>query len=273
MKILIAADMEGITGVTNWDHTDTKHSEYARFRRIMTAEVNAAVRGAFHGGASELLVADGHAGGYNLLIEELDERAWLHSGTFAPLSMVQGIDRDVAGAMFIGYHARAGTALAVLDHTWASRVTGVWLNDVLVGEIGLNAAVCGHFGAPVILVSGDRAACAEATELLSEVETVEVKRATSRFSVEHLPLKHTRSLIETAAQRAIERLKDGTAPAPFQVNLPVQVTLEFNQSNMVDSAMQLPGAVRLAGRRMRFEAADMHEAYRAFQAAVSLTFG
>jgi len=272
MKILIAADMEGITGVTNWDHTDPKHSEYARFRQIMTSEVNAAIRGAFNGGATEVFIADGHSGGYNLLIEALDERARLHSGTFAPLSMVQGIDSDVSGVMFIGYHARSGTAQAVLDHTWASRVMGVWLNDILVGEIGLNAAVCGHFGAPVVLISGDRAACAEAASLLGDLETVEVKRATSRYSVEHLPLNLASSLIETAAQKATTRLRNGKAPAPFKVQQPVQVTLEFNQSNMVDSASLMPGSVRLDGRRIRFEANDMREAYRAFQAAVSLTF-
>ena len=270
MKILIAADMEGITGVTNWDHVDTGHSEYARFRRIMTAEVNAAVRGAFDGGASEVVVADGHSRGCNILIEELDERARLNSGTFAPFSMVQGIDESVRGVMYIGYHARAGTAQAILDHTWATRVVGVWLNDVLVGEAGLNAAVCGHFGAPVILVSGDQAVCAEVTALLGEVETVEVKRASSRFSAEHLPEDLSRELIKGGARRAVERVKAGKGPGPYLPSLPIQVTLEFHQSNMVDAAMLVPGAVRLDGRRMRFEAANMIQAYQTFRAAVTL---
>ena len=270
MKILIAADMEGITGVTNWDHVDPGHSEYARFRRAMTAEVNAAVRGAFDGGASEVTVADGHSRGCNILVEELDERARLHSGTFAPFSMVQGIDESVNGVMYIGYHARAGTARAILDHTWATRVMGVWLNDVLVGEAGLNAAVCGHFGAPVILVSGDQAVCAELTSLLGEVETMEVKHASSRFSAEHLPAGRARQLIESGAKRAVQRLKEGKGPKPYQPARPVQVTLEFNQSDMVDAAMRVPGTTRLDGRRMRFEAADMPEAYRTFRAAVAL---
>ena len=270
MKILIAADMEGITGVVNWDQVDPGHSEYARFRKIMTAEVNAAVRGAFDGGAAEVVIADGHSRGCNILIEELDDRARLNSGTFAPFSMVEGIENGVDGVIYVGYHARAGTEQAILDHTWATRVMGVWLNNILVGEAGLNAAVCGHFEAPILMVSGDQAVCAEVTALLGQVETVKVKQATSRFSAEHLPLDQSRQQIQAAAKRAVQRLKDGIAPKPYKPDLPVKVTLEFAQSDMVDSAMRFPGAVRVGGRRISYEAVDMPAAYRTFRAAVAL---
>src|SRR5512143_376750 len=184
MKILIAVDMEGISGVINWDQTDPAHPEYQRFRRIMTAEVNAAVRGALAADPTvEIVVSDGHANANNILIEELDTHARLNTGTNAPFSMVQGIGPDVQGVLFIGYHARAGTPNAVLDHTWSSKaVYNVWLNGVVVGEVGLNAAVCGHFGAPVILVTGDQSVAAEARALLGPIETVEVKQASSRVS-------------------------------------------------------------------------------------------
>ncbi len=173
MKILIAADMEGISGVTNWDQVDPSKPEYPRFCKIMTADVNAAVLGAFDGGATDVVVSDGHAGGYNILIENLDPRVHLNSGNSAPFAMVQGIQAgDFSGAIFVGYHARSGTENAVLAHTWSSkRIANVWLNDVLVGEHGLNAAVCGAFGAPVIMITGDQTTIAQAEELLGPLET------------------------------------------------------------------------------------------------------
>ncbi|RPI22301.1 MAG: hypothetical protein EHM70_23975 [Chloroflexota bacterium] len=178
MKILIAADMEGITGVVNWDQVTPGQSEYERFRRIMTGDVNAAVRGCFEAGASEVIVADGHNFANNILIEELDPRARLNCGTPSPFAMVQGIDTGVDGVVFVGYHARAGATDAILNHTWSSKsVMNLWLNDTLTGEIGLNASVAGDFNAPVLMISGDAAACAEAKALLGEVETAVVKRA------------------------------------------------------------------------------------------------
>ena len=167
MKLLICADMEGVTGVTEWNHVSPSHAEYPRFRRLMTADVNAAVRGAFEGGATEIIVADGHNLGTNILIEELDPRARLNGGTTAPLAMVQGIQDGPDAVFFVGYHARNGTQNAILDHTWSSStVADVWLNGRVTGEIGLNAGVCGHFGVPVLLVTGDQSAGAEAREWL-----------------------------------------------------------------------------------------------------------
>ena len=114
MKILIAADMEGISGVTHGDQTTPGHSEYARFRKIMTADVNAAVQGAYAAGAEEVEVTDGHWDGANLLIEELDSRARLNAGNGSPFSMVQGVENGVDGVFFVGYHACAGSKNAAI---------------------------------------------------------------------------------------------------------------------------------------------------------------
>ena len=188
MKILIAADMEGVSGVVHWDQVDTKHKEYPRFRKIMTGDVNAAIRGAYDAGAQEVVIADGHGGARNILIEELDSRARLNSGTPSPLGMVQGLDSGVTAAMFVGYHARVGSQNAILDHTWSSQcVANVWLNGQAVGEIGWNASVCGGFDVPVIMISGDQTACAEAVELLGPIETAVVKQADGRMAAECLP--------------------------------------------------------------------------------------
>jgi D-amino peptidase len=274
MRILIAADMEGISGVVNWDQVTPGHSEYARFRRLMTGDVNAAVRGAFEAGADEVAVADGHANGNNILIEELDPRARLNAGNETSFAMVEGIDTRVQGVLFIGYHARAGSKNAILDHTWSSKtVANLWLNDILVGETGLNAAVCGHFDVPVLMVSGDHTLCAEAMDLLGSIELAAVKHATSRFSAECMAPQVAQDKICEAAARAVSRLAAGQAVPPFRLPQPVEVAVEFFNSNMADKAALLPGARRVNGRRIEFSAEDMPAAYSGFQAAVALARG
>ena len=271
MKILIATDMEGITGVTNWDQVDPGHAEYARFRRLMTGDVNAAIRGASDSGADEILVTDGHGFGTNILLEELDPRAHLICGDYSPLAMIQGVDQGVNGVIFVGYHARVGSQNAILDHTWSSvRVANLWLNNVLVGEYGLNAAVAGHFNVPVLMLTGDQTACAQASELLGSIETVVVKIAISRMAAECLPPLVTQERIQNAASLAVKRLKAGKAPKPFIVASPVHVTIDFNSSDQVDQAAIFPGSKRLDGRRLTFTADDMLAAYLAFQAVVAM---
>ncbi len=272
MKTLIAVDMEGITGVTSWNHVDsTPHPEYQRFRRIMTQDVNAAIAGSAEGGSDEILVADGHGYGRNILIEEMDPRARIHQGTPSPFSMVQGIDSGVQAVLFIGYHAHMSTQVAVLSHTWScEHVSNVWLNGRIVGEIGLNGSVCGSFGVPVLMISGDQAACDEASEWIPGIATVPVKKATSRFAAECLPPAVTQPLIRETAKRAVAAFLAGQAPAPLLVTLPVKITIEFLNAVMTDAVAILPSIRRLDGRRVEFEAGSMPEAYRLFRAAVSL---
>jgi D-amino peptidase len=273
MKILIATDMEGITGVTTWDQVTPGHAEYARFRRQMTEDVNAAIRGACDAGAEEVIVADGHWHGSNILIEELDPRARLSTGSPSPFSMMQGIDDSVDGVMFIGYHARNGSPNAILDHTWSSKtVANVWLNDILTGEYGLNAAVAGHFGAPVIMVSGDQTACGQMTELFGHVENAVVKQASGRFAAECLSPEVTRDMICVSAKRAVQRLAEGDIPDPLVLDTPMTVMVEFFSSDMADRASLIPFTKR-AGTRVSFTADEMDSVYRGFRAMVSLAVG
>lgn len=271
MKILIAADMEGVTGVVHWDQVSTSHPEYARFRRLMTADINAAIRGAYDGGATEVIVTDGHASSRNILIEELDPRARLNSGTPAPLSMVEGIDQGVQGVLMIGYHGRIGAQNAILDHTWSDeRVANLWLNGRLVGEAALNGAVCGHFGAPVLMISGDQTVCAEGKDFFGDIETAEVKRAVGRMAAECLPPAVTGQLIQNAAQRAVSRLAAGSNPPPFTLAAPIEMTLEFVQSEMADKAAIMPGAQRGPDRKVTFSADNMVTIYFAFRTLLAL---
>lgn len=273
MKILIAADMEGITGVTTWDQVDPKHAEYLRFRKLMTEDVNAAIRGAFDAGATEAIVADGHSHGSNILIEDLDRRARLNSGSPSPFSMMQGIDESVNAVLFIGYHARNGSENAILDHTWSSRtVANVWLNDLLTGEYGLNAALAGYFGVPVIMASGDQTACRQMSELLGDIETAIVKQASGRFAAECLPPEVTHELIYASAHHAMERLAEEDVPEPFVLDTPVRVTVEFFSSDMADRAATIPFTER-KDTCVSFTAPEMTSAYSAFRSMVTLGMG
>ena len=270
MKILIAADMEGVTGVVCWDHVSPAHPEYARFRRLMTNDVNAAIRGACDAGADEVLVSDGHSSGRNILIEALDPRARLRSGSPSPLSMVSGVETGVDGVALVGYHARIGVENAILEHTWSDeRVAALRINGQFTGETGLNAAICGHFGAPILMISGDQTVCAEAQALLGDVETAVVKIATGRMSAECFPPAVTEQRIYEAAFRAVTRLSRGEVPPPLRLPAPLTMEIDFVQSEMADKASQLPGSTR-EGRTLRYVAADILTMFQAFRCALAL---
>ena len=272
MKILIAVDMEGITGVTMWDHVTPGHAEYARFRKLMTEDVNAAIAGAFDSGAKEVVVADGHWNGSNILVEELDPRARLNSGAPSPFSMMQGIGKDVDGVFFVGYHARQGSANAVLDHTWSDTcVANLWLNEMVAGEYTFNAALAGHYGVPVIMASGDQTACGQMVEQLGALETAIIKQASGRFSAECLAPEVSHKMIRESAGRAVSRLQKKDAPKPFVVKTPVKITVRLASSDMADKAMQLPGATR-DDLMLSFIADDMPKAYSGFRALVMLSY-
>ena len=272
MKILISADMEGITGVTAWDQVTPGHSEYPRFRKLMTADVNAAVRGAFDGGAKEVVVSDGHWNGSNILVEELDARAHLNTGSPSPSSMMQGIDETFQGVFFIGYHARQGSELAVLDHTWSSTcVANLWLNGVIAGEFTLNAAVAGHHQVPVLLGSGDQTACAQMVADLGSIETVVVKRATGRYAAQCESPETTAAALAQTSSKAVKRLANHSAPQPFILKPPIVVTVELFTSDMADRVMHMPGVGR-QGLKLEFSAKNMPEAFSAFRSMVLLAY-
>jgi D-amino peptidase len=264
MRVLIAVDMEGVSGVVHWDHVNPSHADYARFRDILTEEVNAAIDGALDGGATAVIVTDGHNDGHNIMIEKLHAPARLNSGSPAPLSMVEGVQQAEV-VFFIGYHARADTPNAILCHTWTDEVRGVWLNDRAVGEIGLNAAVCGSFGARVSLITGDQAAAQEAIDLLGPIESVVVKTANSRMSAECLPVEETRTAIRHAAAHAMVR-----QIPPLVIEPPINLRVQLTRPDQIDRALAVPGTQRVDGVTIAWTGADMVNAYRAFIAIAGL---
>ena len=271
MKLLIAVDMEGISGVTSWDQVTPGHAEWHRFRKIMTADGNAAVAGAFMGGADEVVVTDGHWNGDNILIEELDPRARLNTGSPSPFSMVEGVIAGVDAAFFIGYHARNGTANAILDHTWsAARIHNLFLNGRVTGETGWNASLCGHYGVPVLLMSGDQSAAAEAGEWIPGIDSVVTKTAHGRWSAEILAPSLVQTRLRAAAEAAVMKFVRGEGPKPLKTTSPVTIRIEFAGSDMGDKAALLPGIHRLDGFNLEYTAEDMPSVYQAFRAAVTL---
>ncbi len=271
MKLLLVADMEGITGVTSWDEVTPGQSEWQRFRRLMTDDVNAAISGLFDAGAEEVIVKDGHWNSNNLLVEQLDSRAILQRGTPAPLAMLEGIQAGVDAVLFIGAHARVGTQNAILDHTWSSNVVNdVFLNGLPVGEIGLNAALCGELNIPAIMVSGDLAVTQEAQELIPGIHCAVVKEAKGRYSAACYSPTVTIPLIRKTAAKALDDFKLNRQPKPFQLTQPVKINLSLRNTVMGDRVQGLPGVTRVNGREVLIETETMLAAYQLFRAVVAL---
>ena len=266
MNVLISVDMEGISGVVMGDHTSSSHKEYERFRKLMTAEANAAIEGALAGGAEQIIVNDSHGGMANILIEELNPAAELISGSPKPFGMMQGIGPEVDAVFFVGYHAASGTGAAVLEHTWSGHVVELRLNGQVVGETGLNAALAGAYDAPVILVAGDRAVTEEAHALLGQIETVAVKDGVTRNAARCLHPEVAHKLIRQAAERALK-----LAVSPFVVPPPITLQVVFQRAIHADMAELVPGSQRVDGRTVEWTGEDMPTVYRVFRAMGALS--
>jgi len=270
MRVYISVDMEGVAGIVHEHQTDPIDprcaTAYGRSCRLMTGEANAAIEGALAAGATAVCVNDSHWLMRNLIAEELHEKAELISGGPKALSMVEGIDAGFDAAMLIGYHGRAGTRAAVIDHTYTDRVHEVRVNGRPMGELGLNAGIAGAFGVPVVLVSGDAAVGAEARDLLGDaVETVVVKEGLSRYAARSVSPAEARRRIADGASRAL-----GRAHEPFTFETPVTIEVEFALTVHADMAELVPGSVRSNGRTVRYRHADYREAFRAWRAMYNL---
>jgi D-amino peptidase len=256
MKVYISVDMEGVAGVVHVDQTRRTGHDYERARRWMTGEANAAVLGAFDAGATAVLINDSHGDMRNLNLEELDPRAELISGSLKPLSMVQGASADFGVALFVGYHAGAASRAGILDHTYYGRV----VSRCRVGgrdwnEAAINAAVCGSHGIPVALVTGDTAVCAQAREILGDVETVAVKEAITRYAARSLGPQAARDKIREGARRAVERARAGSVQ-PFRPEPPHRLEIDFVNSACADAAELVPGTRRTGGITTSYDAPD-----------------
>ncbi len=264
MKVYISCDMEGISGVVAGQQTGANGEEYKRAQKLMTGELNAAIKGALAGGATEVLVNDSHGSMRNILIEELNPKAQLISGSPKPLSMMQGIDDSFDAVFFVGYHAQAGTAYSVLDHTYTGIVYQVSLNGRPMGETGLNAALAGYFEVPVTLVTGDKLLVEEATALLGAVEGVAVKESYGRYAAKCLVPEAVHDLIRQAAKRALPGQR-----RPFTIEPPITLAVDFTSSAHLDMAELIPGS-RRSGRHIEYTHDDLLTVYKVWRAMLTL---
>ncbi|WP_221566959.1 M55 family metallopeptidase [Alkalihalobacillus sp. TS-13] len=260
MKIFISADIEGISGVAT-NVQLKKNDEYQRFRKLMTQEVNAAIEGAFKGGATEVVVADGHGNMSNIFIEDLDERARLVSGNNRVMCQLQGLDETFDGIMFIGHHGReAGSERTTISHTLAGICVGeMKINGKVVGETEMNAGVAGDFDVPTIFISGDDAYVAEVRETLPEVEAAVVKYGIDRFAAELIPPKRARKIIEEKAEAAVRRINEFQ---PYKVEGPITFDIEFKGSQQALMTTTIPSVELTGPKSIRFTCDDFVTAYK-----------
>ncbi len=225
LKIYISADMEGVVGAVTGDQLGPSGFEYGRFREFMTREVLAAIGAAKAAGATEVLVSDSHGNGENILIEMLPEDVMLVRSWPRPLMMMQGIDETFDAAIFLGYHAGTHNTEGVRAHTISSaRLADVRLNGRSVPEAGINAAIAGHFGVPVIMISGDDAAVEEAQELIGDMEGAVVKWNYGFHAARTLTPAAAYKLIAEKVTAAIARLDSFE---PFVMSAPVTLDVRF----------------------------------------------
>jgi D-amino peptidase len=271
VKVFIAVDMEGVTGVVGPEQLGPTGFEYQRFREFMTAEALAAIEGAREAGATEILVADSHGNGQNLLIERFSPDVRIVRSWPRPLGMMQGIDSSFAAAVFIGFHSGTANPAGVRAHTFSSaNLAGLTVNGQELSESGFGAAVAGHFGVPVVFISGDDVATAELRALVPDVETVVVKQALGFHSAVTATPAAAQARIRERVRAAVIRR---SAIAPFRVAGPVAVEITFKNYRPAEMLSYLSLFTRTASHRVRYAARDMVEATRILQFVEEYEFG
>jgi D-amino peptidase len=264
VRVHIISDIEGVSGVVKVEQTGPGDKLFDEGRKLYTEEINAAVRGAKAAGATEIVVMDCHGApkGYtfnSLIAEDLDpacdfvvQDEWTGYTDF----LEQGCD----GALFVGMHAMAGTPDGVMNHTVSGQAwQNLWFNGVAVGETGINAALCGTWGCPVLLVTGDSAACREGRALLGEgLTTVEVKQGFGMTAARNIAPKRARELIEAGAKQALTDLK---AVAPYDPGQPCEIKVEFKNTVAPDKLRFRAGVERVDDRIVRATADTWWEAW------------
>jgi D-amino peptidase len=261
LKVFISVDMEGLAGVVSSASVSATGADYAHFRDIMAAEANAAIDGAFRGGATEVLVRDGHGGKENLRPGDLDPRARLLRGQgTGPKNMMEGIDASFGAVVYIGYHAKAGTPNAILEHTSNGNVVDLSINGVSLPEGGYNALVAGMYDVPVVFVSGDRAVVDQIKGMLGTgVEGVAVKEEIGGDASLGLSPKQAQDEIRKGVEAAVRgraRARAYKLAAPYTMSLKVRA----------EKPELFAGARRIAAGEFTFVSSDLLQILTAFNA-------
>jgi len=257
-KVYISVDLEGISGVVGDDQTSAGGADYNRSRKLMAEDANAAIRGAFEGGASEVLVNDSHGSQRNLLPEDLDPRARLISHSFKRHGMVEGLDETFDAVIFVGYHAKADSPRGLFAHTGSGVVKDVQVNGKSAGEGGLNTLMAHWFGVPVVLITGDDVAVEQQKEWTPGIRGVVVKRAINMRAVEGRSPSEARRDIQAGAKEAV-----AAARKPARERLAsYQVRMQFRNFTIAEVATSFREIQLVAPDTVAFTRESMPEAYR-----------
>jgi D-amino peptidase len=268
MKVFLSSDMEGTAGVVDWEQCVGDGPQAVAGRRLLLAEVNAAIEGAIEGGASEVVVNDSHSTMRNLPADEIAGGASYISGSHKPLYMMQGLDDSFGAVLLVSYHGSVGAA-AGLSHTYNPRaVVEARINGTVTGEAGINALVAAHHGVPVVLVTGDRCACEETAALIPGVHSAVVKEHVSRLAAHSLHPARACALIRETAQRAVAAAAQA-GPPPFAA--PVALEVSVRTTDIAEAATWVRGVERAGPRELRISSDDLLSVYRSFCAAILLT--
>lgn len=267
MKIYMSVDLEGITGVVGSYQILQSTGALPEVRKLLTADVNAAIAGAVAGGAKTIWVNENHSG-KDLLLEEMDPAAEVLIGKPKPLQTLEGLDSSFDCVFMIGIHTAAGTEDAVLDHTWSTKcVQSLRVNGVTVGELGLNALLAGHMDVPVALVTGDQTMAREALDLLGDVECAVVKTGLSRYSARCPHPSLARQAIQEAAERAVRQIDRFV---PLKMERPMRMEIDYANSAFAACAAWIPTAVKVGPLTVAFTVPDFEVGFKTFLAAAAL---
>jgi D-amino peptidase len=257
-KVYISADMEGISGIVGDDQVSAEGAEYGRSRKLMAEDVNAAIRGALAGGATEIVVNDSHGSQRNVLPEDLDPTARLISHSFKRFGMMEGLDETFDAVLFVGYHAKADTPGGLFAHTGSGVLRDLQIDGRSVGEGGMNTMLAAWYGVPVVLVTGDDVAVAQVKEVATAARGVVVKRAINVRAAELRSLRESRKEIEAAAREAVAGAKKIAAERPSSV----RVRMRYRNFTYPEIATAFPAIRQIEPDTIEFTADTMPAAYR-----------
>lgn len=267
MKIYIVADGEGISGIVSSDEMHQTGSDFQRFRKLMTQDVNAAIAGAFDAGATEVVVNDAHWSMLNIIYEDLDPRAELIRGFNKELCMVEQVDQSDA-VFFVGLHAKVGHSHGVANETiFGPEMYETRMNGIPIGELELFSALAGYFNKPVLMVSGDDALAKEVKESLGNIESAVVKYAIDRFAARCLPLARAHQEIKDKAYKAVKRINE---IKPYRVEGPVEFEVEWTGTSECKKASLVPGSYMKSPRIIAYKADNIVDAWKGIFACMLL---
>ncbi|HOX40133.1 MAG TPA: M55 family metallopeptidase [Candidatus Brocadiia bacterium] len=269
MKIFISADIEGATGVVHFDETGPVAAEFARARKWMTGDVNAAIEGAMQAGAGEIWVKDAHGNGRNILIEELRPEANLVAGWDALISMVQGLDGTFDALLLIGYHSRAGEERGILSHTMSNCVKELNLNGRAIGEAELSALTAGYHGVPTVFVAGDQSVAEELSLFTGPIPHAVTKYAMGRETGRTVHPERTREAIRAGVAEALSDLKRFK---PLKMAGPIEMSVRMALSKQADAAALTPGVERRGPDEVACVVADVPAVLRMFRVMLGLAW-